>query len=89
MTFHLKRDALGMGDVKLMVGGGLWIGFLNLPFAILLSCISGFFNFMILAIFKKKSIQNQEIPFGPHLVLGLLVVKIPFAKNILSMLMPF
>lgn len=89
MAFRLKRDALGMGDVKLMMGGGLWVGLSYLPFSILLACLTGLLHFLYLAVFYKTSLREQKIPFGPYLVLGLTSVKLPFIQNILSTLAPF
>ena len=89
MALRLKRDALGMGDVKLMVGGGLWVGLSYLPFSILLACLTGLLHFLCLAVYYKTPLREQKIPFGPYLVLGLTSVKLPFIQNILSTLAPF
>lgn len=89
MARRLGRDALGMGDVKLMIGGGLWVGLSSISAAVLIACLSGMIQFGILAYIYKTPIRDRKIPFGPYLVLGLLVVKIPLTQNILSTFLPF
>lgn len=88
MAHRLKRDALGMGDVKLMIGGGLWIGLSSLPAAILLACLGGIGHFAILALFYRSPIRERKIPFGPYLVFGLLIMKLHLIPDTMSLLMP-
>ena len=89
MSKFLNRDALGIGDVKLMIGGGLWVGLSHLPSAILIACFGGLFHFGILALFNKMQIGEHKIPFGPYLVAGILTMKLPFILEIESLLTPF
>ncbi len=88
MAYRLKRDALGMGDVKLMIGGGLWLGLSSLPTAILIACFGGMIQFGILSYFYKMPIRDRKIPFGPYLVMGLLIAKLPFIQNFASVIVP-
>jgi leader peptidase (prepilin peptidase)/N-methyltransferase len=77
----LKREALGMGDVKLMffVGGVFgWEGGLIVFF---LGCLFG----SLVGIPFRVLTGKQEIPFGPFLSLGLLV-QVFFASEIMEFL---
>ena len=53
---------IGMGDIKLLATGGLWLGPNGLAIALVLSCIFG----AIWAHIKKQ----QFIPFAPFFVAG-------------------
>ena len=66
------RDALGGGDVKLAAGIGLVLGWEKLIFCLLISSVVAS---IILLIVRKKSKdeKTKEYPFGPFLILGLIV----------------
>ena len=53
---------IGMGDIKLLATGGLWLGPNGLAIALVLSCIFG----GIWGMAKKQ----QFIPFAPFFVMG-------------------
>lgn len=66
-----KRDAMGLGDVK-MIGAmgavlGLWV-FLALVIASVTGAVAGLIHLVIR--------KDHQIPFGPFLALGMLVVMI-------------
>lgn len=63
----LKKEALGMGDVKFFAMAGLWLGITYLPFFLVFSGACGVFLGLIYRIFLKK----QLFPFGPALILSL------------------
>lgn len=65
----LKKEALGMGDVKFFAMAGLWLGLSYLPF--FLVC-SGFFG-VVLGIGYKIFLRKQVFPFGPALILSLYI----------------
>lgn len=66
----LKKDALGGGDVKLLIVYGLLLGWQKLLLTVLIASISGSV-FMIIKKIKEK--ESREIPFAPFLVAGLII----------------
>lgn len=53
---------IGMGDVKLLAAGGIWLGMTGLAIAIVISCIIG----IIWGLRKKQ----KYIPFAPFFFIG-------------------
>jgi len=88
ITSRIKeREAMGMGDVKLVFVAGLWVGPWALPYIMLLAGASTLIFLGILALIKKKPTWHGEIPLGPGLSLGIYLsyigilfdfIKIPF-----------
>ncbi len=60
------RSGLGLGDVKLMAGVGLYLGWDRTLLAILLACGIG----LLAAIPLRGRSEAKEIPFGPWLAIG-------------------
>ena len=58
----LKYPPIGMGDIKLVSVGGLWLGVYGLSFALIIACITG-------AIWSYVH-RAKYIPFGPFFLLG-------------------
>lgn len=53
---------IGMGDIKLIGVGGLWLGLNGLSFALIIACVTG-------ALWARA--KNQKfIPFAPFFILG-------------------
>ncbi len=77
--YFLKREAMGLGDVKLMGCIGAFLGIKACLFSLFLGSIFGtlvlFAYKYAMAIFFKKRIilRNKCIPFGPFLSAGALV----------------
>ena len=65
-----KRESLGGGDVKLVTFFGFVFG-VRLSFV---SVVLGSFLAFPYAIFCSLSKKNREVPFGPFLILALLIV---------------
>lgn len=63
-----KKDAIGLGDVKLIAAGGAWLGPLGLAIALVTSCIFGF----VWGAVKKQ----RAIPFAPFFLSATLVAAI-------------
>ena len=64
------RDGLGMGDAKLLAGGGAWMGAFALPWIILLASSSALVLLLISS--KGKTLHREtELPFGPALALAI------------------
>jgi leader peptidase (prepilin peptidase)/N-methyltransferase len=66
----LKRDALGLGDIKLMFFMGGLFGFEGALIIFFLGCAVGSLIGVPFRLLTKK----QEIPFGPFLSFGVLMV---------------
>lgn len=64
-----KKESLGLGDIKLMGGVGLWLGWQGSNFALIIACLLGTLFILPFLIFKKLK-SNSSIPFGPFLSLG-------------------
>jgi len=70
----LRKEGMGMGDVKLAILLGLWIGYINpllCLFALIASSVIGLIvGIGILAVRK----ESKPFPFGPWLALGSILV---------------
>ena len=64
-----KLEALGMGDVKLMLSLGALVGVSGLLVMVLLSSLSALLAFLP-ALFQSGKGLHMKIPFGPFLCLG-------------------
>jgi leader peptidase (prepilin peptidase)/N-methyltransferase len=63
---------MGLGDVKLLAMIGAWMGYLALPYIVLISSLTGaFIGGGSLLLTRKRF--SETIPYGPFLVLGTLV----------------
>lgn len=67
---RLGREALGLGDVKLMAAAGLWLGPFGLPPFLVMSGLTGIVQVLLLRA-RRRDI-GDGVPFGPALCLSLL-----------------
>ncbi|MCF7932181.1 MAG: prepilin peptidase [Acholeplasmataceae bacterium] len=67
-----KREALGLGDVKLLAVGGFYVGWPNVFLTLLISSVVASIVELTLIALKIRSREDQ-IPFGPYLMIGLTV----------------
>jgi len=67
-----KGKGMGLGDVKLAIFMGLFLGYPKIIVAFYVAFITGAVIGIILMIFKKIK-KKTEIPFGPFLILGILI----------------
>jgi len=67
-----KGKGMGMGDVKLAIFMGLFLGFPKIIVAFYVAFIVGAITGIFLMIFKKAK-KKTQIPFGPFLILGTFV----------------
>jgi leader peptidase (prepilin peptidase)/N-methyltransferase len=70
----LRKEGMGMGDVKLAVLLGLWIGYINpllCLFALIASSVIGLVVGVGILVVRKES---RPFPFGPWLALGSIAV---------------
>jgi leader peptidase (prepilin peptidase)/N-methyltransferase len=66
-----KKDAMGMGDVKLLVMIGIYVGFPAVLFSLFLGSLAAFFIILLGLLLKKQSLKST-IPFGPFIAIGCL-----------------
>ena len=64
-----RKEAMGLGDVKLMAAVGAWQGWGMALFAIFLGALAAALLGITL-VFLKKVRWGSRIPFGPYLALG-------------------
>jgi len=67
-----KGNGMGMGDVKLAVFMGLFLGYPKTIIAFYVAFIVGAIWGLILMIFKKAT-KKSQVPFGPFMILGFFV----------------
>ncbi len=71
VSWRVGREAMGLGDVKLMAMAGLWLGpGLLAPFLLL----AGVGGLVFAAVRRLGGDTAPEVPFGPALVLSLMVL---------------
>ena len=68
----LKREAMGLGDIKFYAAAGFWFG-LSANAAATLLIVSGLSG-IIMALAWKKHTGEAEVPFGPSLIIAFIVV---------------
>ncbi len=79
---HYKRDTLGLGDVKLMAAGGLWLGLSDIFLAISLGAFFGLIHGVIYKFYMQRKtkenvpLKGMIIPAGPGFILGIVFIGI-------------
>ena len=82
------KEAMGLGDVKLMGALGLYFGWTNMIIIALVSFLVGAILSIILLIARRKN-MDQYIPFGPFIVLAtFIVIFVPY-NIIITILLNF
>ncbi len=71
-----RREALGLGDVKLLAMLGLFLGPENGLFALLIGAVAGSVIGIGVLIWTKQDARSYEMPFGSFLCAG--AILIPF-----------
>ncbi len=66
-SWALKKEALGMGDVKFFIAAGIWLGPLDLPDFCLFSGLLG----IIMGALWRWANGSNLFPFGPALIVSL------------------
>jgi len=67
LWFLTHGNGLGFGDVKLMFGAGLLIGFSKTIFALITGCLIG----AVVHTIRMKKGAGRKLAFGPYLALGI------------------
>ena len=65
---------MGLGDAKLMAGGGFFLGWPGALWVLMLAFWWGAAFGIILMIGERRANLKREIPFGPFIALGVLSV---------------
>lgn len=65
-----RRDAMGLGDVKLLAMIGAFLGPLSLPFIFFVAPLCGALYGVVSAIARGRRIRHSTMPFGPFLAAG-------------------
>lgn len=79
---HYDRDTLGLGDVKLMAAGGLWLGLSDIFLAISLGALFGLIHGVIYKFYMQSKtkenvpLKGMIIPAGPGFILGIVFIGI-------------
>lgn len=68
-----KKDAIGMGDIKLSGIAGLMIGIWFVPWMLLIASLGTLIYISLRALIKKDVSLMARFPFGPGLALGFYV----------------
>jgi leader peptidase (prepilin peptidase)/N-methyltransferase len=69
-----KRDAMGIGDIKLVAVGGIWVGPLALPYIMAAGGILTLLGAGFASWITGKPVWKGEMPLGPGLAAGILGV---------------
>lgn len=76
---YYKQDTLGLGDVKLLLAAGLWLGVEGVIIAITAGAFAGLLHGIFYALFKAAkekspvSLKRLMIPAGPGFCIGIAV----------------
>lgn len=66
----MKKESLGMGDVKFFAMAGVWLGLSKLGW---FCGLSGFFGVLFAVVFRNFT-KNGQFPFGPALIAALFLL---------------
>lgn len=70
-------EGLGLGDVKLLAGLGLWAGFALTVWIVLVAALAGILTLVVLAVVRGKGMKDMgvsAIAFGPFLCFATWVI---------------
>lgn len=67
-------DGVGMGDAKLLAGAGAWLGWLGLPFVVLIASSVGLVWVAVKRLSGQTVSPRDALAFGPFLCVGVFVV---------------
>lgn len=79
-NYLYQQDTLGLGDVKLLAAGGLWLGPEGILAAMTLGAFTGMFHGLAVAAFTaiktktRPNLSRLEVPAGPGFAVGIVAV---------------
>ncbi|MCK0068975.1 prepilin peptidase [Kordiimonas laminariae] len=65
------KSGIGMGDAKLLAAAGMWLGWYNLPFVLLIASVVALLFAVIQIMLKTDVTLQSRIPFGPFICGGI------------------
>lgn len=65
---RFQRDVFGLGDVKLLAAGTIWVGPFAVPSVLLIAALSA----ILFAVLMRR--RSRKIPFGPFLSFAILLI---------------
>jgi len=68
------REGIGLGDAKLLAGGGAWIGLFGVPLILLFASGSALLVVALVALFGRRLDGKSVLAFGPMLALAIWAV---------------
>ena len=74
-----KVEGMGLGDAKLFLAIGAWLGINSLPFVLFVSSLLGSFYGIAYILIKKKN-KNTEIAYGCFIILAVVLYQF-FGKD--------
>jgi leader peptidase (prepilin peptidase)/N-methyltransferase len=83
VMFMMKREPLGMGDVKFYAAAGFWLG-LNIDAAVLFMLVSGLSGVAFALVWKKRT-GDAEVPFGPSLIVAFIAALYFYVPGFISL----
>lgn len=72
LSLPFGSGALGVGDVKFLVGVGLLVGLIRIVYALFVGAIVGGVVIVALLIARRITLKSY-VPFGPFLILGAVI----------------
>jgi leader peptidase (prepilin peptidase)/N-methyltransferase len=76
-------ETLGLGDIKLMTAGGLWLGPEMVLIALSLGAFMGVGHAIFLAVKNKQSLNRMMLPAGPGFIAGIFFTALWTYKDII------
>lgn len=64
------RHGLGLGDAKLFSAAGAWLGWLSLPYVMMIAALSGLLFVLLVSIATWQFRKDIRIAFGPYIALA-------------------
>jgi len=68
------REGLGLGDAKLVASAGAWLGWIALPYVVLIGCAGAFAWIGIAVLRRGRQALHEQIPFGVPLCFAFWIV---------------
>jgi leader peptidase (prepilin peptidase)/N-methyltransferase len=81
--FATGKEGIGYGDFKLLAALGAWLGWMMLPFIVLLSSAMGALVGIVMILLRRHQ-REKPIPFGPFLAVAGLIALF-YAETLLQL----